>query len=430
MNEMLRNADELTRRGFVTRTAKQLLGLSLLPTLAPVGLFGQQAAPKARKHARKVIYLYMSGGMSHLDTFDPKADKDVKGPVEAIKTNVPGIEISEHFNYLARQMDKVAIVRTLSSTQGAHEQGNYFMHSSYTMRGTIQHPGLGAWLHRLDGRTNNTLPASVCIGSRNEGASAGFLESKFAPLFVGDPNGGIQYSKRRSDMSEQEMRDRLLLSQAFDSEFHKSSDQKHTRAYKDAYDDAMRLMKSEDLKAFDLNLEPGDIREEYGQNSFGQGCLLARRLIENDVRFAEVTLGGWDTHSRNFPAVEDRAKTLDTALGALLNDLERRGLLEETLIVVATEFGRTPKINEDEGRDHYPRAFSCLLAGGGIKGGQVHGKTDKTGSMPEENPVLVPDFNATIAAALGLPLDEVVFSPSKRPFKVADKGRPIEALLA
>ncbi|NCF92920.1 MAG: DUF1501 domain-containing protein, partial [Verrucomicrobiaceae bacterium] len=423
MKSIINRSDELSRRGFLSQTAGGLLGVSLMPSLAPTSLFAQTRNPSAK--ANKVIYLYMSGGMSHMDTFDPKPGADEQGPVQAIDTNVDGIKISEYLPSLARQMDKMALVRSLSSTQGAHEQGQYFMHSSYTPRGTIQHPGLGAWMHRLDGRKNSTLPASVRIGGSSRGSGSGFLESKFAPLVINNPNDGLKNSKRRQGMSEKEFKDRLDLASAFDEEFHRRYNHKKVRAYTDMYEDAIRLMKSEDLKAFDLNKESKDVRDEYGDNSFGQGCLLARRLIENDVRFVEVSLGGWDTHNNNFDSVSRRAGVLDQAMATLISDLERRGLLEETLVVLATEFGRTPRINENDGRDHFPKAFSGVLAGGGIKGGQAYGVTDETSSNVLDQRVSVPDFNATIAHALGLPLDEVVYSPSKRPFTVAHKGRPV-----
>ena len=428
MKSIINRSDELSRRGFLSKTAGSFLGVSLLPSLAPTSLFAQTRNSNAK--ANKVIYLYMSGGMSHMDTFDPKPGTEEQGPVQAIDTNVDGIQFSEYLPSLARQMDKMAVVRSLTSTQGAHEQGQYFMHSSYTPRGTIQHPGLGAWIHRLDGRKNSTLPASVRIGGSSRGSGSGFLESKYAPLVINNPNDGLKNSKRRRGMSEKDFNDRLRLANAFDEEFHRRYNHKKVRAYTDMYEDAIRLMKSEDLKAFDLNKESKEIRDEYGDNSFGQGCLLARRLIENDVRFVEVSLGGWDTHNNNFDSVSRRAGTLDQAMAALISDLERRGLLEETLVVLATEFGRTPRINENDGRDHFPKAFSGVLAGGGIKGGQVYGVTDEAASNVLDQRVSVPDFNATIAYALGLPLDEVVYSPSKRPFTVAHKGRPVMDVLA
>ncbi len=442
MNDsFLRHSDESSRRRFLSYASKTLLGVSILPGLAPLASAAASAgkggpvtavpvSPGRKPTARNVIYLYMAGGMTHLDTFDPKpaAGEKVAGPVKAINTVADGVQISEYFPMLAKQMDKVAIVRGLSTTQGAHEQGNYFMHSSYTMRGTIQHPGIGAWLLRMEGKTNRTLPGSVCIGGGSVGGGAGFMESKYAPLYVSSPTSGVPNS--RSLVGTHEFEDRLLLANKFDQAFHERYDQKKVRAYSDMYDDAVRLMKSEDLKAFDLSGESAEVRAEYGENGFGQGCLLARRLVENDVRHVEVTLGGWDTHANNFQAVEGLAGTLDKALGALLKDLERRGMLEETMVVLCTEFGRTPYINEGDGRDHYPKAFSGLIAGGGVKGGSVYGATNETGTEVVEGKVAVPDFNATIAYGLGLPLDQTVYSPSKRPFTIADKGQPIVSLFS
>jgi uncharacterized protein (DUF1501 family) len=196
------------------------------------------------------------------------------------------------------------------------------------------------------------------------------------------------------------------------------------------YDDAMAMMKSEDLKAFDLTEEPGELRSAYGKEAFGQGCLLARRLVERGVRFVEVSLGGWDTHNANFVAVPERCETLDKGLATLVADLHNRGLLQDTLIVLTSEFGRTPDINQNAGRDHYPKAFSAVMFGGGVRGGFTYGKTDKEGRDVIEDKMRIQDFNASIAYALGLPLDQVIYSPSKRPFTIADKGQPITQLFA
>jgi hypothetical protein len=432
MNELLRKSNELDRRRFISATAKTCLGVTLLPQAIRSDILAATKAPAHKPTARNVIFLYMSGGMSHIDTFDPKPDADpaVRGDVGAIPTKAEGVMVSEYFENLAREMDKVTLLRSVSSTQGAHEQGNYYMHTSYTMRGTIQHPGLGAWMLRHEGRTNRTLPGSVRIGGGAEGGGAGFMESKFAPLVIGSANEGLKNSRMPAGLTEAQFQDRLLLSEKFDTAFHERYNQKHVRAYNDMYDDAIRLMKSEDLKAFDLHSEPGNIREEYGQNGFGQGCLLARRLIEHDVRFVEVTLGGWDNHNNIYPGIAERCRELDQAMATLIRDLHRRGLLDETMVVLATEFGRTPELNINDGRDHYPQAFSCLVAGGGIPGGRAFGATDGNASMVTENKITVPDFNATIAYALGLPLEKVIYSPSKRPFTVADKGQPVLDLFA
>ncbi len=427
MKEILKRLPDCDRREFLAFSAKTFLGVGLMPLAVRSKSFAGPA-PSRLPTAKNVIYLYMAGGMSHLDTLDPKSDRSVRGPVETIKTKEAGIQISEFLPRIASQMDKLAVVRSVSSTQGAHEEGRYFMHSSYTKRGTIVHPGIGSWLVKMDGPRNPNLPGVVHVGGSNPGGGNGFFEQRFAPLVIGNPEAGLQNSKIRRGTTEKEFQDTVMLTNAFDAEFHRKYDQKKTRAYTDMYDDAIKLMSSRDLAAFELSQEPRNLRDGYGTNPFGQGCLLARRLVEHDVRFVEVTLGGWDTHTNNFERVEENAQVLDQALGTLLVDLENRGMLEETMVVLATEFGRTPKINDNEGRDHSPTAFSCALAGGGIRGGQVYGESDTTGKFVSRDKVEVPDFNATIAYALGMPLDKTVYSPSGRPFRVADKGTPILSL--
>ena len=229
-------------------------------------------------------------------------------------------------------------------------------------------------------------------------------------------------------LTEEKFNRNLELAKKLDRSFVEKYDLAKVRSYADMYEDAVRLMRSKDLDAFDISKEPKEIREEYGKDNFGQGVLLARRLVEKQVRFVEVQLGGWDTHQSNYDRVSERCDILDQALSALLNDLHNRGMLEETLVVVATEFGRTPDYNVNDGRDHYPKAFSCMLAGGGIRGGQVWGSTDEEGREVVDGVTQIPDFNATIAYALGLPLDEIVFSPSRRPFTLSDKGQPLTQL--
>ncbi|MBI3856599.1 MAG: DUF1501 domain-containing protein [Planctomycetes bacterium] len=425
--------DDLSRRRFLSGAAMSLLGVGSLPLLESLAAAQDKQqdgpAPLRPATAKNVIYLFMTGGMTHLDTFDLKPGAATQGPTEALKTAVDGIQISSHLPNLARHMDKIAIINSLNSTQGAHAQGQYFMHTSYTLRGTIKHPTMGAWLNLMGGRQNPNLPGHVQIGGGSNGASAGFLESRFAPLPIGDPAGGLQDSARAAGVSGETFDRRLERAKAMNKEFAAAHDQKEVRAYSDMYDEAVRLMSSKDLEAFDLRKEPENLRQAYGTSSFGQGCLLARRLIENKVRFVEVEQGGWDTHNENFESMEEKLPVIDQALSALLSDLDSRGLLEETLVVLTTEFGRTPKIvTERMGRNHYPKAFSGLMAGGGIRGGQKYGKTDATGEEVVENKVSVPDFNATIAYALGLPLDHIVHSPSGRPFTVADKGKPVTAL--
>lgn len=425
MYKELNNMDELSRRKFIQYSAKAMLGVGLASTSN--NLWGSQVI--GRPTAKSVIYIYLGGGMSQLETFDPKPDWEQQGPVSPINTNVGGIRISENLPSLAQRMDKMAIIRSMTSNQGAHEQGNYFMHTSYEQRGTIKHPGLGAWLNAMSGKTNSTLPGNIRIGgSNNAQGGAGFFDSKYEPLHLGDPSKGLPYVKRHKNISEIELEERLAIAKMMDLSFHQKYPAKKVKAYHDVYDEAIRLMTSQDLEAFNLNKEPQSVRNRYGDSKFGKGCLLARRLVEHGVRFVEVTHGGWDTHNNNHDSVANLCNPLDQSVSALIDDLHYRGLLDETLIVIGTEFGRTPKINQNAGRDHHPKVFSCVLAGGGIQGGQVYGASDESAHSVAENPVTVPDFNATIAYSLGLPTDKVVYSPSGRPFQVAHKGQPITAL--
>ena len=429
MKDLLSKSDELTRRRFAQGAASSLLGVGLLPATHRLHAAGADASTARQiATAKRVIYLYMSGGMTHLDTFDVKPGAETQGPTKAIGTSADGLQISEYLPNLARHGHHLGIINSLSSKTGAHQQGNYLMHTSYEMRGTIKHPSIGSWLMVFDGKDNLTLPNHVVVGGGSRHPGAGFFDGKFGPVLIGDPKRGLQNVKNRLPQSEFEHR--VSLTGKLNEKFRERYGRKDVRAYTSAYDDAVKLMKSKDLDAFDLTKESESVRKSFGDDQFGQGCLLARRLVENGVRFVEVNLGGWDTHQGNFVRVPERCEILDRGMSNLLSDLEARGMLEDTLVVLTTEFGRTPRINQNVGRDHYPKAFSAVLAGGGIVGGRRWGKTDDTGENIVENPVGPPEINATIGYALGLPLDQVLFSPSKRPFTAAHKGQPILDLFA
>lgn len=436
MDKIFKTANDFNRRDFVSGAAKAFLGLSALSVTSGFAA-GQDtetgtagASTREGGTADSVIYLYMSGGMSHLDTFDTKPGAETQGPVESIKTSAEGVLISEFLPDTAKQMHNVAVINSLNSNQGAHAQGNYFMHTAYTLRGTIRHPDMGAWTSYFLGKQNRMLPANVKIGGNSNGLGAGFMESQHAALPIGDPEKGLEYSALPKGVTAEQFQRRLARAKEMNSRFLQKYDEKQVRAYSGMYDEAVRLMKSEDLEAFDLTKESDKDRDRYGRDPFGQGVLLARRLVERGVRFVEIDNGGWDTHNDNFTNVAENCEVLDKALGALLADLAASGKLKTTLVVLATEFGRTPTIvpERQNGRNHYPQAFSGLLAGGGIIGGQKYGATDKEGREVVDDIVDITDFNATIGYALGLPLDEKVISPSKRPFTVADKGQPIKKL--
>lgn len=428
LREIFHDADDVSRRGFLSGAASTMLGLGAMPLLSQAAV-ASPAALLRKSPAKNVIYLFMSGGMTHLDTFDVKPGAATQGPTEAIQTSADGVRISSHLKYLSRHMDKCVVLNSMSSTQGAHAQGQYFMHTSYEPRGTIAHASLGSWVNRLGGRLNQTLPGYVTVGGGRY-ATAGWMESAYAPLPIGDPEDGLANSTRSDTISDKDFHRRLDRVAKMNKAFSERFKQKQVRSYTEMYDQAVKLMGSTDLRAFDIDKEPDAIKGAYGDGRLGRGCLLARRLVEHGVRFVEVVSGGWDTHNDNFGEMEEKLPPLDRALSALLADLDARGLLEETLVVVATEFGRTPDItaNRGNGRNHYPKAFSCLLAGGGVQGGQAYGKTDPEGREVIENKVLVPDLNATIAYALGLPTDKVLHSPSGRPFQIAHKGKPVTSI--
>ena len=418
---------DFNRRRFLELAAGSFLGVTASNSFGAGG--GESAIPQLADPAKQLIYLYMEGGMSHIDTFDLKTGHENQGSTKPIHTNVDGIHVSSHLPNLAKHADKLCIVNSLTSTAGDHEKGNYFMHTSYQQRATIRHPGIGSWYHKLKGKINPTLPGSVFIGreSRFHG-SGGFFEPEFEPLAINEPKSGLKYAK--SLVENTRFHRRLKLANDIDAEFLKRYHSKPIRAYGHMYADAVRLMDSPDLNAFNIHQEDAKTQQRYGTEPFGQGCLLAKRLIERNVRTVEVSFGGWDTHQNNFTSLPELCHTMDQAVSALLDDLADIGKLNDTVVVLTTEFGRTPQINQNVGRDHYPQAFTSVLAGGGFKGGYVHGKTSEGAEEVLEGSMTIPDFNATIAYALGIPVDYVLYSPTVRPFTVAHKGNPQLELLS
>lgn len=431
--------DEITRRQFMLENARNYLGVSLLPMLGSTVASEavEQASSQTRKPAKSVIFLNMSGGMSHLDTFDLKTNnKEVSGPVKPLKTPIDGYFVSHYLPHTAKVMDRVSVLNSMNSKIGAHAEGQYLVHKSYVPRGTIVHPSIGSWVTNLGGRLNETLPPYVSISTNGKTSGGGWMGAEYSAAVIGNPYHGLKDSKKPWNVSEDDFDRRLKLADMINQKFHQENGSAEVKGYHKVFDEAAKVMDSEDLDAFNLNKEDQQTRDAYTKTQFGQGCLLARRLVEADVRFIEVGLGGWDTHYDNFPSVEKRCLELDQPLATLITDLEQRGLLDSTLVILATEFGRSPKIkdNHRDGRDHHPAAFSYLMAGGGVKRGFVYGKTDEQGHKPSENPTTIYDVNATIAYALGLDHAQVLHSPSKRPFRIAgpdkEKGTPITEIFA
>ena len=419
--------DPLSRRAFCERWAKAALGVTVLHGAARAGFAAEEVAATTKVlggpgfgKAKNIIFLQMLGGMSHIDTLDPK-EGPTQGPKAPVSTNAD-FQLGGTMENLARHGDKISLIRSMTSKTGVHASGQYLIRSGYEQRGTIKHPNIGAWAQHFKGASHTTLPSSVCINRQPQNGN-GFFSASFSPLPILDPESGLQYSE--SKVGPEVMEKRLAMLNELDSEFRERFQTASVKSYTQFYEKTVGIMSSTDLEAFQLDGDPGELRASYGDNKLGQGCLLARRLVEKGIRYVEVAGGGWDMHNNIEEELAEKGSELDVALSALLADLKDRGLLESTLVVLCSEFGRGPKINDNGGRDHHPKVFSTLLAGGGVKGGFVYGSSDKEGHAVAEKEVSVPDFLATVAWSLGLPLDEIVYSSSQRPFTVGNKGKPV-----
>jgi hypothetical protein len=415
-----------SRRSFFKAGALGFLGMNLLDLLRAKVLAGGSDVAKCDS----VILVWLAGGPSHIDTFDPKPGQATNGPYRAIGTAAGGIQLCEHMPTIARNMNHASVIRSLTSKEGAHERATYEMHTGYKPLGSIAHPSFGSVVVQQKGKRNEEIPAYVSIGNVSFGA--GFLGSQFAPFYIGDINNPDRNLVLASGVDDDRFRRRIDILRGIDKEFHDQNRDESVKEYGTYYKDAIKMMYSKSLAAFNID---GDKREapyikNYGDNTLGRSMLMARRLVEAGVRFVEVSMGGWDTHANGFTAIESNLNKLDPAVGNLIEDLNARGMLQRTMVVCTGEFGRTPKINANDGRDHYPRCWSGLIAGGGIKPGMAYGATDATGSEVKDNPVQIGDLHATICAALGIDYTKENMTPQGRPIRVVDKGKPIEALLA
>jgi hypothetical protein len=416
----------LSRRDWLKLSAA---GVSTLSLSGWLQVLAGRAATTPVKH-KSCILLWMDGGPSHKDTFDMKPGTKDGGEFKPISTAVPGIQISEHFPKFAEVMNHAAILRGMRTDEGAHPRAKYYLHTGYKEgQGGLTYPSLGSLASAEIGRLDGPMPNYVSIGARSYGA--GFLGVRHAPLQVNDPARGVENLKPMVNAGH--FNDRLGLLQEMESAFYREYKADASADHRTTYQRAVTLMRSKEAKAFDLSQEPEASRRAYGSSRFGDGCLLARRLVEAGVSFVEVTLGGWDTHQNNFERVKQLSQQCDPAMAALVKDLKQRGLLDSTLIVWMGEFGRTPRINQrgaKPGRDHYPRAWSSVLMGGGIKGGQVIGKTDKEGATVVEHPISALDFLATVCELLGINWKKQNNTPIGRPIRIVDKGaNPIKELI-
>jgi len=397
-----------------------------IPGMQFVQAFHAHAA-EVRKNQKACILLWMGGGPPTIDLWDLKPGSKNGGEFRPIDTT-GDMQISEHLPNVAKQMKHLSIVRSMSTREADHGRGRYFMHTAYVPNPTVIHPTFGSVVsHELGSkRSYLEIPSFVSIDGGSE--SAGFLGMVNAP-FVVDSNGNIRNSQVEG-VDSARLDQRLRMLDVIETNFIRSKRGEAPQAHKDVYSKAVNLMKSEQMAAFKVADEPMEVQERYGNTGFGRGCLMARRLVEAGVPFIEVNLGGWDLHNSVFDTLRNqRLPVLDQAMAALTEDLAERGMLDDVVIVWMGEFGRTPRINQDVGRDHWAASWSVVVGGGGLKGGQAIGKTDKDGVGIESQSYLPGDIWATVAHALGIPLDTVYTSKRGRPMKIANGGTPIKELI-
>lgn len=383
------------------------------------------SAADLRKSGKACILLWMQGGPSQFETFDPKPGHANGGETKAIKTAVAGIEISENLPETAKSMQDLCLIRSMNSREGAHPRATYLMHTGYLPTATVKFPTLGSIVASELGDKASELPSFVRIGGRGLGGDgAGLLGVDYDPLVMQAP--GRPPENTALATPQDRYKRRLGLLTRLEGDYANHGGKQEVADHQKVYAQAAKMITSPKMEAFSIDKEPQKVKDAYGSGQFGQGCLLARRLIEAGVTFVEVTLGNWDTHQDNFNRSRTFCGQLDQPLAALLADLKSRGMLDSTLIVWTGEFGRTPRINPNSGRDHYPRAFSAALAGGGVKGGQVIGATSEGGDSIKDRPVGVSDLFRTICHAMQIDADKENMSGIGRPIKIVDGGEMVK----
>lgn len=418
-----------SRRDFLRNTGAAAAAGAMLGWSDRLGL----AAESLQREGKRCVLLWMAGGPSQFETLDPKPGTDSAGEAGAIATAVPGIHLSENLPELAKSMGDLAVVRSLTSKEGSHPRASYLMHHGYLPMGGANLPTLGSNVAERVAATSESLaptnlPSFVRIGRARSGGNAGMLGVDFDPLTVDDPAKPPKNAKPAS--STRRYRRRLDLLRRLETDFASAEGPDVVADHRKLVDAASQMILSPEMEAFDLEQESMAMRNSYGEGSFASGCLLARRLLESGVTFVEVTLKGWDTHDDVHDRTKDLCGQFDKPSARLLADLKERGLLDSTLVVWMGEFGRTPRINARGGRDHFPKAFSAWLAGGGVQGGQVIGATDKSGESVIERPVAPEDLFQSIYHALGIDPEHENVTSSGRPIKLIDKGTPIDGLFA
>ena len=429
--------NRLSRRGFLAAGSFGGLGISLAELMM---LQQVQAQQKNYEHleakAKSVIHVFLPGGIAHQETFDPKpySPLEYRGELGSIRTNT-GETFSETLPNLAKCADKFSVIRSMTHGEAAHERGTHNMFTGYKPSPALVFPSFGAVVSHEYGPRND-LPPYVCVPNvPNEYAGTGYLSSSYGPFALGDDPQNPRFQVRDLNLAggvdaERFVRRKSAL-EAVNRRFASLTSSDNVNAMDTFYERAYGLLDSPTAReAFQIDKEDAALRDRYGRNQAGQRLLMARRLVEAGVRLVTVTYGGWDMHAKITRGFRNSMPPLDVALAVLLDDLSQRGMLDETLVIVSSEFGRTPKINTDAGRDHWPKVFSVMLAGGGIQGGMVYGSSDATAAEPEENPVTPEDLATTMYHLLGIVADKELMAPGDRPIEIVDGGQVIKPLLA
>lgn len=413
------------------------IGLSLTDYLRLKANADIKSYESIEGQAKSVVFIYLPGGMAHQESFDPKpyAPIEYRGPMKHIQTKIPGEFFNENMKQTAQIADKIAVCRSMTHGEAAHERGTHNMFTGYRPSPALQFPSMGSVVsHEFGPRTS--LPPYVAIPNQpNEFAGTGYLSSSYAPFSVGsDPASGnftVRDLNLPGGVDDSRFSRRRNILDAVNDHFVSKEKADSLDAVDTFYKRAYGMVSSQEARdAFNINAEPDAIRDEYGRNTAGARMLLARRLVEAGSRFITMTYGGWDMHGNIHNSMNSQMPAFDQGFAALIRDLERRSLLDSTLVCVCSEFGRTPKINNTAGRDHWPKVFSVVLAGGGIKPGIVYGKSDATASEPEVDALTVEDWATTIYHQLGIVADKELMAPGDRPIEIVDGGKVRQELLA
>ncbi len=431
------HGNPFSRRGLLAAGSLGTLGLSL-----PQLLWMEQASAEQKHYdfieakAKSVIHIYLPGGMAHQESWDPKpySPLEYRGEMKPVKTNTGEI-FCESIPKLAKIADRLAVVRSVTHGEAAHERGTHNMFTGYKPSPALKYPSFGAVVSHEYGPRKN-MPPYICIPNQpNEFAGTGYLSSSFGPFALGSDPASSGFKVRDLDLykgvDDKRFARRQAALEQVNQHFASVTKADNVGAMGTFYERAYNLLGSPEAKlAFDLNKEDDKTKDAYGKNQAGQRLLMARRLVEAGCRLVTLTYGGWDMHNGITAAMNRTMPPLDQALSQLILDLEQRGLLDETLVLVSSEFGRTPKVNKTAGRDHYPKVFSVMMAGGGIKGGSIYGASNATASEPEFDPVAPADLATTMYHQLGIVADKELMAPGDRPIEIVDGGKVLKDIIA